>query len=380
VKIGRVAILATIIGVLAIGGSDASAYPQFQFSTGAARCGECHLTSSGGGLLNDYGRGESADTISGKGDGALLHGAWTPPAWLTLGGDLRGALGPKRLDGEQPRFLAFPMQVDLSARVAVGPISLTVVAGLNGAVRARPDGASAINYLVSRQHFLTYQRDPESLTVRAGRFSPTLGLGTQDHTAYVRRYLGEYLLEEPYALEVSRARGRWEVYGAAFAPNPIVATRVGQPSYGASAYVERLLAGGATAIAGQARVAIGDADQRVLVGAVGKRWLEGPKLMLLGELDLQRQRIPDGRFTRYQLIGYAGVSRMFLPGYLLGVAVQRFAPDVTLRGTTRNAVEVNAQWFPWAHVEAHLLGRAEATGGDTTHPNLLALLQLHYYL
>jgi hypothetical protein len=51
-----------------------------------------------------------------------------------------------------------------------------------------------------------------------------------------------------------------------------------------------------------------------------------------------------------------------------------------LQGSTRNALEVNLQSFPWAHVELHLLLRAEATGGDTFSPNLLSLLQLHYYL
>ena len=74
------------------------------------------------------------------------------------------------------------------------------------------------------------------------------------------------------------------------------------------------------------------------------------------------------------------VTRPFLPGYLIGAALQRYAPDVTFGGTTRNALELNLQAFPWAHTELHLLTRAEATGGDTTHPNLLALLQLHYYL
>jgi hypothetical protein len=80
------------------------------------------------------------------------------------------------------------------------------------------------------------------------------------------------------------------------------------------------------------------------------------------------------------MVGYASVTRMMLPGWMIGAAVQRWAPDLMLRGSTRNALEVNVQAFPWAHVEFHLLLRAEATGGDTLEPNLLSLLQLHYYL
>lgn len=375
----------TLVMIAALAGGaaapgDAAAYPQLQLSTGATRCAECHVAPSGGGLLTDYGRSEAGDTLSGRGDGALLHGAWTPPDWLTLGGDVRAALGGKQLDGEAPTLLAFPMQADLYARVAAGPISLNVTVGLNGAARRRPTGANALDYLVSRQHFVMYQRDPTGPMVRAGRFFPIVGIRTQDHTAYPRRHLDQYLLEEPYTLEVGGTRGSWEAYAAAFAPDPIPALGVGPRAFGATLYVERLLDDGEAAVAGQARVAISPVDRRVLLGAVGKRWFAGGKLMVLAELDLQRQSITDGGFTRYQLVGYLGVTRMMLPGYMIGAAIQRWAPDVSFRGTTRNALELNVQVFPWAHLETHLLTRVEATGGDTTHPNLLALLQLHYYL
>jgi hypothetical protein len=371
-----IAVLAVVIGLCAT----ARAYPQFQFATGATRCSECHLAAGGGGLLTDYGHGEVGDTISRDGDGSFAHGAWQPPDWLALGADLRAAVGGKRLDGETPTVLAFPMQADISARAAFGPVSFNVVVGLNGAARGRPAGASVINYFASRQHFVAYQPDPTSWSVRVGRFFPTVGVRTQDHTAYPRRHLGMYLLEEPYALELAIPRGRWDGFVAVTAPNPVAVTGAGTAGFGGSAYVERQIGDGAGAIAGQARVVIGDSDRRIMTGAVGKRWLPGPKLLALAEVDVQRQSIADGGFTRWQAVGYLSVTRMMLPGFMIGAAIQRFAPDVSFRGTTRNAVELNLQAFPWAHVEAHLLTRAEATGGDTGHPNLLALLQLHYFL
>ena len=67
----------------------AEAYPQFQFSSGTTRCSQCHFSPAGGGLITAWGRDESGDTISLGGDGAFLHGAWSPPAWLALGADLR---------------------------------------------------------------------------------------------------------------------------------------------------------------------------------------------------------------------------------------------------------------------------------------------------
>ncbi|MBA3541697.1 MAG: hypothetical protein H0T79_18935, partial [Deltaproteobacteria bacterium] len=319
-------------------------------------------------------------TISGRGDGRFAHGAVTPPDWLALGGDFRFALGGKQLDDEEPTLLAFPMQADLHARIAAGPISLNLTAGLNGAARTRPAGTSALNYVVSRQHYVMYQRELDTFHVRIGRFFPVFGLRSQDHTAYERRYLDQYTLEEPYAVAVGTTGDAWEGHLAAFVGNPIRLTGAGARASGATAYYERLIADGAVTIAGQARVAITDEDRRYTAGAVGKWWLAGPKLLAMAELDLQRQSFTGLDAARLQLVGHVGVTKMMLPGYMIGAALQRWAPDVMLQGSTRNAFELNFQVFPWAHVEVHLLTRVEATGGDTTHPNLLAFLQLHYYL
>jgi hypothetical protein len=365
---------------LVAGASDARAYPQFQLALGVERCSGCHFAPAGGGLLNDFGRSEAGDTISGRGDGAFLHGAVTPPAWLALGGDVRLALGGKQLAGEDPYALAFPMQADLYTRVAVGPVSLNLTVGLNGSARDRPDGANPLNYVASPEHYLMYEREPGGLYVRAGRFFPQFGVRSQDHTAYVRRYLDQYTLEEPYALELGLTGGRWQAHAAGFLGNPIRFTGAGPRASGGTVYYERFLQGGNLSIAGQARVAFTDADRRYTIGAIGKYWWEGPGLLAMAELDIQRQSFVEVDTGRNQLVGYAGLTKLIMPGYMIGVAVQRWAPDLTLRGSTRNALELNAQAFPWAHVELHLLTRVEATGGDTTDPNLLALLQLHYYL
>ena len=125
----RIVLVGIVIVILGLSGTThrADAYPQFQFSTGAATCGTCHYNPAGGGLLNDYGRDEAGDTISGSGDGRFLHGAWTPPSWLQLGGDFRGALLAQQLDGQaskQNMLLVLPMQADLYARIAIGHFSI----------------------------------------------------------------------------------------------------------------------------------------------------------------------------------------------------------------------------------------------------------------
>ena len=64
----RVALLVgAVLGLLALAAGTAAAYPQLQFTTGATRCGECHVSPDGGGLLTDYGRDEAGETLSGRG-------------------------------------------------------------------------------------------------------------------------------------------------------------------------------------------------------------------------------------------------------------------------------------------------------------------------
>ncbi len=118
----------------------------------------------------------------------------------------------------------------------------------------------------------------------------------------------------------------------------------------------------------------------MLLGAIGKYWMPGPKLMAIAELDVQRQSFVDAGGPRLQMLGFAQLTKLILPGYMIGATIQRWDPDVTLRGSSRNAFQLDGQVFPYAHVELHLLTRIETTGRDATAPNLLALLQLHYTL
>jgi hypothetical protein len=223
-----------------------------------------------------------------------------------------------------------------------------------------------------------YQRDSGTY-VRAGRFFPIYGVRSQDHTAYVRRYLGFHTLEEPYGVAAGAFGQTWEGHVSLFVPRPIEFLGAGVKARGVAAYVERRLLEDTTAIAGQARLAVSANDARIAAGVVGKRWWSGPGLMLLAELDLQRQAFADDAGpTRYQLAGYLGATRTVARGVLVGAALHRWQPDLRLR-SSRDAVEINVQYFPTAHVELHLLTRVSGEG-QLDDPGLLSMLQLHYYL
>lgn len=346
----------------------AHAYPQFQLALGADRCNTCHLSPAGGGLLNDYGRDEAGSTISRGGDGRFAHGAWEPPSWLELGADLRLA-GFLKMRAPDVDPAVFPMQTDVYVRAGSERLSFTATLGSRP---TRPPSPPLVERLASREHYVMYET--ATSYVRAGRFFPIFGVRSQDHTAYVRRHLGFYILEEPYGVGAGTFGDTWEGHVSAFAPRPADFLGSGIKASGATAYAEKRFE--TTAIAAQTRVAISDADTRVTLGAVGKHFVRD--VMLLGELDLQRQAFADVDATRYQLAGYLGASTFVARGWMVGAALHHWHPDLTLR-STRDAVEVNVQYFPRAHVEVHLLVRASGEG-DYDTPGLLSFLQLHYYL
>ena len=69
-------LLVAAVAVLWVCQRSAQAYPQWQLSSGAVRCNQCHYAPAGGGLINSYGRDAVGDQLSTfGGDGAFLHGA-----------------------------------------------------------------------------------------------------------------------------------------------------------------------------------------------------------------------------------------------------------------------------------------------------------------
>jgi hypothetical protein len=386
--IGVAALVAVSIGL----SGRAEAYPQFQFSSGTNRCGQCHYSPAGGGLLTSWGRDESGETISMGGDGAFLHGAVPLPPALALGGDLRFAM--LRNDVDSPGgadYAAFPMQLDLYGRVAIGEsFSVNVTLGDRGIVR--PDDTSIpgrfgtfVDRLMSREHYVMWRPSATGPYVRAGRFFAPYGLRFTEHIFYVRRYTGFNLYQETYNLSGGLVTDDWEGHLTFFAPvppgmpNPLAA--VGPREAGVAAYAELRLAK-MSALGAQARAGFSSAQSRLQGGLVGKLWVEKAKMLFLGEANLIRQTFAGNDYAQNQFVSYTGVNLFPIRGVMGGLAYERYQEDLKLSGTGRNAVSLQLSVFPLAHCEVTFLGRVQVTGSGATDGAgaSLAMLQLHYYL
>jgi hypothetical protein len=362
------------IAIVAFLPAYARAFPELAVQAGARRCNGCHFAPAGGGLINARGRDEAGDLLSRGGDGSFLHGAWIPPSWLALGGDLRGAaLVNDAGAATGPETAVFPMEADLRVRLHAAPFSLIVTAGPRGSTRWNSRGAA--DWLVSAEHYLLYQPSSEGPYARVGRFAPPMGLRLPDHTLYIRSQTGLDLYEEPYALGVGWLANDWEAHATAFVHDPIL--DVGRDERGTAAYAELHRPG--WAIGAGARLGFSDEATRV-VGDLVLRIRLPARLALLAEGDVIEERVhsPAGDSGRTEVVGYAGLDLELVRGLRLDPWIEHDHEDIGVPGLARNAVGLSARWFPWAHFEIILYGRWQLVGSDAQAK--LAMLQLHYYL
>lgn len=383
---------ATLLLLVGLGGR-ARAYPQFQFTSGTTRCSQCHYSPDGGGLITSWGRDESGDTISLGGDGAFLHGLWQPPSWLALGADIRVVAPLVNASGgpQSPTVSVFPMQTDGYARFAFGDqVSLYLQGGIRGDVgfdekfNNRVDSATA--RLISNDHYLMWRPSPTGPYVRAGRFYATYGLRFVEHIFFVQRYTGFDIYNETYNLAGGYVAEDWELHMTLFAPPPesfpTALQSVGVRESGGAVYAEKRWNSMAM-LGAQARYGTNSEEARYQGGVVGKVWAEPAKVLFLGEADIIRQMTDSGTLGENQFVSYLGATFFPVRGLMAGVAYERYQEDLSVSGTGRNALDVEVNFFPWAHFELVGLARYQFFGPGAAADEAsasLVMLQLHYYL
>jgi len=362
------------------------AYPQWQFTSGASRCTQCHFAPGGGGLITGYGRdavGEELSTF--EGDGAFLHGAAELPSLLTIGGNLRGALLANDVqDPSGTSYAAFPMQADLNVRLALPwGISVAGSVGLRGQVRDEEAVVPTQNYqpistsrLVSREHHITWMPARQGPYAKLGRYYAPFGLRLAEHVTYVRRDLGFNLLEESYNLSLGYLAAEWEAHVTGFLPDEL--RHMGATESGVAAYYEHRLLD-RLALGGQMRLGFDEGMDRLVTGVVGKFHLPILRTLFLAEANLVHQMFDSGQVgSRQQVVGALGFAVLPVRGLMITVLGERNHVDTDVRDAAWNALTGFVNWFPYAHVELQLIGRLQFAAGED--PAKTAMAQIHYFL
>lgn len=363
----------------------AAAYPQWQLTTGAARCNQCHYAPAGGGLINNFGRdavGEQLSTFGG--DGAFLHGAVTLPKWLAIGADVRGAFVDNDVQDPNGATVAvFPMQADLTARVGFGAgISAVGIIGFRGQVRDPDETVPYQNYhpistsqLISREHYVMWQPEATGVYVRAGRYFAPFGLRFSEHILYIRRDLGFDQLTETYNVSAGWVYDRWELHLTAFAPDFV--RHIGSTENGVAGYFEGRLFEDHVALGAQLRIANTPGLTRVIYGGVAKVFVEPLRALFLAEANGVQLLFDDVNLSaRAQFVGAAGVALLPVTGVMLTLLGEHNRVDIDAPSGWYAATAL-LNWFPYAHCEAQVMGRLQFPIGGETAKTLF--IQAHYF-
>lgn len=384
------------------------AYPQYQLSRDQT-CTACHVSPAGGGLLNENGY-SVAEGKSHLGTAPeTMYGKIPTPDWLMLGGDIRGAGGMFKNEPD-PYIYAFPMQVELYARMTFGPISVHLTGGLRSlqeeSVPDPADNTQRIDEtrglpLWSREHYITYRHKPEEnegLYVRAGRFMPVFGLRFAEHPMYSRRFGGTQLFTETYGLAVEYVDPKFEVHVTGFIED--YATDPVEHANGVAMYAEyRTSETMAFGLEGMFKNftngeslfsdTLSTEYTEFRIGVTNKVYIPGPDLLIQTELQFinglvdKVQRTPGSAVggAPKGLLGNLVVSRMLGNFLLLDVGIGHYDSNYRISNLDRDCVDLNLHYFTTSHLELVLNGRYELIGfGDGGTAGAYGMLQLHYRL
>lgn len=186
-------VVVVLLGLLAP--ASARAYP-WMIRHGYSSCAACHTDPSGNGLLTPYGRAQSELLLAatyGKvkeevsPTTSFLFGAVPLPEWLNLGLSFRGGALVNKVPTSDARVRPLQMASDLRGQATFGPFRANASVGI--AVR-RALLASLTpwegNNIVSREHWLAWDNEDQTVVVRAGRMNIPFGLRNAEHTTWVR--------------------------------------------------------------------------------------------------------------------------------------------------------------------------------------------------
>lgn len=367
----RFSVIAGFI-LLSLAATETFAFPELA-RHGYVNCITCHVSPSGGGALNDYGRtisGEGLSTWSRKDEESLFHGLVRRkkiPNWLSLGGDVR-AVQVYEDTKTTTRAQSIMMQADFEA--AVRYKKLTLDASYGRMQTSRTDGPKPY----SRRHFIMYNFTDE-IMLRAGRFLPVYGINLPDHVIATRAPLELDQGSETYNIEGSWITDSWNIVATGFqgpVDRPTVNQENGETFQVSYAFKETYKVG-ASVLVGRT-----DVRSRQLTGVHAILGFT-EHLYLMSEYHMRwlRTYTPDkstqGFFThhRFGYEIYRGIHAL--------LTAEQWQTDSSVALTETQRFGIGTQLFPRPHFDIQAIWtkmKARANGDDYQD---YAWAVFHYY-
>jgi hypothetical protein len=358
----------------------AEAYPQFQLARDQT-CTGCHISPSGGGMLNENGLAV-AENISQFGHAPeFLFKKLKTPKWLQLSGDIRVLGG--YIQTPEKAFVGFPMQIETNVRFVFGNFSIYATPGL----RPPTEGNEGVTFFWAREAYLMWKQkkdENEGLFIRAGRMMPVFGLRFAEHPMYTRRFGGTQLFSETYGGSISYVKPKYEVHASGFFEDPIIDPV--EHAAGGALYAETRL-DQTTALGAESMVKVTPDNKQFRAGITGKK-LIGKSLLLQGEVQfvntvVENKRNNNGTGAPLQIVGNLVLSKPLGKNdqVLIDVGIGHFDSNLRIKDLDRDCIDLNVHWFVDSHLELILNSRFEMLAfGNGGENGAYAMLQAHIRL
>lgn len=334
-------------------------------TTGSPCCIACHISPSGGGILNDYGRSLSAEMMSTwkvhPGFERPFYGLGRNGKHFKWGGHFRTIQVRTQNDSAKVgRQFVMQNNVEFAARYLQA-----FVVGTVGTQGGMPGAAHQRGQFLSERHYLLWEVS-ESSQFRGGKFRQHFGINDPNHTRLVKQALGFDANSETYNLEFTR-----------FYPWGEVNTSVGLGDFTESKSNLVLnythYAGGNSRIGGSLLIG----RRRGLFGLNGVFPL-GNRGFALSEANYERKNRPtgDGKDALYSshLYGYR-----FFKGGVGHLVFEHGQADLSDGNTLTTAPGAGFRFLPLPHVELNLEYQRKRYASDSGNPEHRTFLLLHLY-
>lgn len=344
-------------------------------SHGYVNCMACHISPSGGGLLNDYGRSLSKELMTTWGwenSEKPAFGAIENKDWLKIGGDYR-TIQTYLNNSEVKQGKQFEMQRNVELGIKVSKVWFVGTLGSQGG----PEGTPQKGDFLSERHFALWDLSDE-IKLRAGKFRLNFGIYDPNHTRLNKQPIGFGSNSESYILEFSKFSENDEVFiSADLGRIDTPRNRSSEKSFSIN-YAK--YTSDKSKVGGSALIGESEDLRRSLVGLYGvgglfKRWV------LKSEIDYQRSHRSSSPQDSKDLVtmmasfGYQ-VTKGFEP-YFIFEHLQRDLEDST---TQQTEAGLGMQWLPVPHFEIQAEYKKQNQKSIPTIQSDIGWLVFHFYL
>ncbi len=335
---------------------------------GYTNCTACHISPTGGGVLNQYGRSLSKEILSTwayEGEENFLHGLVdTTPVndWLVIGGDLR--LGQFHKENDFVRRGQF-IKMQSSIELGINQPKWAVV----GSFGRFDDQEWATDFT---RYYALY-RVTDEFSVRAGRILPAFGINNSEHILSTRAPLGFSYEVEKDTAEISWLGENWNFAGSYYqTPKKISNTN----ESGMIGLVSKII--GNYKIGLQLLSEKNDFSRRQVYGVTG---LLGWNEHLYTTVEFDQSSTDQGLGPK--LIGNYFMHRSgyeVFQGFHVLILNDYLQTDENLGSTKNYKFGPGLQWYPRPHFDFELFWTRQQSAQNIKTDGDYAWLILHYYL